>query len=389
MPNIKLENVAPLAAKLRPRSLDDIIGQDHLLGEGKPLRKMANKKVFTSMVLFGPPGAGKTSLVCALANETNSIFHKLNATDSTVKDLRKVIEGAKKALPDQRTFVFVDEVHRWSKSQQDVMLPVIEDGTIVFFGATTERPKFAVNSTILSRCLVFEVKPLDSQGAIKLIIKIKEHYKELGIILKIEHEAAKRLINRSSGDARKIITALEAVIEVLSDDGTINCQHIDEVIPDKHLVFDSSGNDHFDLAHCYQEAIQNSDTDGAIYWLAKWLHSGEDPAYICRRMLITSFEDCAGNPNAWLAAMAACYTTEKTGLPECMIPMALATCEMGNSKRNKAAFYAIHAAMADVANGATVHVPPELRAGTQGYVHAITKKYVKGWKRDDATDDDQ
>lgn len=179
-----------------------------------------------------------------------------------------------------------------------------------------------------------------------------------------------------------MITALETCIEILSDDDHITDEIVDQAIPHKHLVFDATGNDHYDLAHCYQEAIQNSDTDSALYWLGKWLTSGEEPSYICRRMLITAFEDCASNPNAWLAAMAACFTAERTGMPECMIPMALATCEMGESERNKSAYKAIKEVMSDISNKATVHVPPELRAGTTGYVKAITKKYLKGWKED-------
>lgn len=371
----------PLAAILRPQRLSDIIGQGHLTAPGRPLSQMVVKQQFISTIFWGPPGTGKTSIVRALATETESIFCPLNATDATVKDLRKIIDDARKRLP-QRTFVFVDEIHRWNKAQQDVMLPVVEDGTIILFGATTEKPKFAVNSTILSRCLVMEVKPLDPQAMIDLIKRVKEFYKNKEQPIKIDAEAAKRLITRCSGDARKAITALETVIEILSDDRHVTLEYVDTAIPDKHIVFDAHGNDHFDLAHCYQEAIQHSDVDGALYWLGKWIASGEDPAYICRRMLITAFEDCAGNPFAWLAALAASYTVERTGLPECMIPMALATCEMGKSKRNKSAYYAIKEVMEDIENREVVHVPPELRAGTLGYMRAVRKTYLKDWKMD-------
>lgn len=371
---------SPLSAILRPKKLNEVIGQEHLLGPNMPLSRMASSNKYFNLILWGPPGCGKTSIISALANDVNANFHKLNATDATVKDLRKIISQAQEN-PDQLHFVLVDECHRWSKSQQDVLLPVIEDGTIIFFGLTTERPKFAVNSTILSRCLVLEVKPLNAKESIDLVLRVKEYYlHNENRHIKICKDALKRLINRSSGDARKIINTLETCIEVLCEDDQITVANIDTAIPDKHLVFDSSGNDHFDLAHCYQEAIQHSDVDAAIYWLAKWIASGEDPAYICRRMLITAFEDCAANPNAWLAAMAATFTTERTGLPECMIPMALATCEMGTSKRNKSAYYAIKEAMSDVENGETIHVPEGLRAGTSGYIYAITKKYVKGFK---------
>jgi putative ATPase len=375
-------NTTPLAALLRPNDLNGIFGQSHLLDEGMPLRKMVQNNKFQSIIFWGPPGVGKTSIVRCLAKESDSIFRQLNATNASVKELRTIIKEAQEALKaERRTFVFIDEIHRWNKAQQDTMLPVVEDGTIVLFGATTERPKFAVNSTLLSRCLVLEVKPLNDKGMIDLIMRVRTHYKALDREIKFDKNATRMLINRCSGDARKMITALETIIEILSDDGFISEDLVNQAIPDKHLVFDANGNDHFDLAHCYQEAIQNSDVDGAIYWLAKWISSGEDPAYICRRMLITAFEDCAANPFAATTAMAAAFTAERTGLPECMIPMALATCEMAMSERNKSAYHAIKEAMADVENGSTVHVPPELRAGSNGYIKAVNKTYLKGWTR--------
>ena len=376
-------SITPLAAELRPRRLSEIIGQEHLTDPGKPLARMVAKQKFQSTIVWGPTGTGKTSLVRSLAHETNSNYCPLNATKATIKDLRSVVSAAEKAIEnDKRTFVFIDECHRWNKSQQDVLLPVVEDGTIILFGATTENPKFAVNSTLLSRCLILEVKPLDVQALIKVIKKVKEHFKTKGRKIEIDKDAAKTLIYRCSGDARKLIMALETTIEILSDDDHVTLEHVNEAIPDKHLVFDASGSERYDLAHCYQESIQNSDADAAIYWLAKWIESGEDPAYICRRILITAFEDCAGNPLAAPMAMAACYATERTGLPECDIAMALATCEMAKSKRNKSAYKAIREARADVRNGETIHVPPELRAGTHGYYAAIRKTYLIDWERD-------
>ena len=376
-------SITPLAAELRPRRLSEIIGQEHLTDPGKPLARMVAKQKFQSTIVWGPTGTGKTSLVRSLAHETNSNYCPLNATKATIKDLRSVVSAAEKAIEnDKRTFVFIDECHRWNKSQQDVLLPVVEDGTIILFGATTENPKFAVNSTLLSRCLILEVKPLDVQALIKVIKKVKEHFKTKGRKIEIDKDAAKTLIYRCSGDARKLIMALETTIEILSDDDHVTLEHVNEAIPDKHLVFDASGSERYDLAHCYQESIQNSDADAAIYWLAKWIESGEDPAYICRRILITAFEDCAGNPLAAPMAMAACYATERTGLPECDIAMALATCEMAKSKRNKSAYKAIREARADVRNGETIHVPPELRAGTPGYYAAIRKTYLIDWERD-------
>jgi putative ATPase len=372
----------PLANILRPKALSDVIGQKHLVGDNAPFKKMADNNRPMSTILWGLPGTGKTSLVSALAKEIDAEFVKLNATNATVKDIRSIIDTARNS--DRRTIVFVDEVHRFSSAQQDVLLPVIEDGTITFFGATTENPKFSVNSTIQSRCLVYETSPLTNEDLVELLVRVRRHYKDKGICLKIDTDAAKILIKRCSGDARKFITAIEAAIEIFSKDGEVGPEEMAKAIPSKHVVFDSRGQQHFDYAHCYQDAIQDSDVDGAMYWLAKWLNSGEDPAYICRRMLITAFEDCAGNPHAASTAMAACYTTERTGMPECMIAMATATVEMALSKRNKIPFYAIHAAMSDVQNGRDIFVPPHMRAGGTNYERIIKKEYVTGFKHDDA-----
>lgn len=381
MPQIEASSkTTPLAAILRPKTLTEIIGQDHLTGEGKPLRKMAEKGIVRSTILWGPAGTGKTSIVRALASDTKSSFHQLNATDATVKDIRAIIAEAGKK--QTATFVFVDEIHRWTKSQQDVMLPVVEDGIITLFGATTEKPSFAVNSTILSRCLVLEVKSLDDVAMVALLKKVKKYYREKNRPFQIDADAAKLLINRCGGDARKMILSLETAIEILSDDYQVTVETINHAIPSKHIMFDANGNDHFDIAHCYQESIQNSDVNSALYWLGKWIKSGEDPAYICRRMLITAFEDCAGNPSAWLAAMVASYTTERTGLPECMIPMSLATVEMTKSKRNKSAYLAIKEVMSDLENQRILDVPPGLRAGTRGYISAVSKNYLPNWVKD-------
>lgn len=378
----------PLAALLRPNNISDIIGQEHLTKERMPLYQMSTKRLIKSSILWGPPGSGKTSIIRTLANDTDSNFEQLNATKSTVKDLRNVIDKANHDLEiGKNTIVFVDEIHRWNKSQQDIMLPVIEDGSLILFGATTEKPKFAINSTILSRCMVFEVKPLDYKSMVKLIKKVKDHYKTKGRNISIDKTAAKSLIIKCSGDARKLITALETVIEIIIDSDQIDIDHINLAIPDKHLIFDANGNEHFDLAHCYQQSIQNSDADAAVYWLAKWLESGEDPAYICRRMMITAFEDCSCNYDAISSAVAAAYAVERTGMPECSIPMSFATITMAKSKRNKSAYNAIKEAINDVRYGQTIHVPPNLRAGTDGYIPAITKRYVNGW--DDVQDMDE
>lgn len=370
----------PLAIKLRPQKLCDIVGQDHLVGDGMIFDAMVKKHMFQNVLLWGPPGTGKTTIAYSLANETDSNFRKLDATNAGVKELRIILKFAENQK--NHTILVVDELQRWGKNIQDVLLPAVEDGVVTLIGLTVESAYFAVNKSLLSRCLVLETKPLTNAALVVLIKRVKDYYKNIGRIIKINREIAKKLIIRANGDARKIILVMETLIEIMGIDDVITEEDLDLVMPDKNLFFDSRGNERHDLAHCYQESIQNSDADAAIYWLAQWLSSGEDPAYICRRMLITAFEDCAGNPFAITTAMAACYTTEKTGLPECMIPMAQATCEMAMSNRNKASYYAIKEAMNDVKNDVTIHVPEGLRAGTSGYVAAIRKKYVKGWERD-------
>lgn len=370
----------PLAVALRPKTLDDIIGQDHLTKDGIFSRMVATNKL-QNVLLWGPPGSGKSSIAHVLAHQTNSDFHKVNATIAGVKELRQILNIAK-ANNDKHTVLVVDEIHRWTKNVQDVLLDAVENGLVTLIGLTVETAQFAVIKALISRCLILETKPLDSQSMISLIKRVKNHYKGLGLPITIENEAAKNLILRAAGDARKIIMVMETIIEIISDNRVVTQSNLDAVMPNKHLFFDVTGAERYDNAHAYQEAIQNSDTDGAVYWLGKWIVSGEDPAFICRRMLITAFEDCSGNPSAWLAAMAASYTAERTGLPECMIPMSLATIEMAKSKRNKTAYMAIKKVMEDLESREVVHVPPGLRAGTSGYVHAVTRKYVKEWKKD-------
>jgi len=378
--HLALTRTTPLAVKLRPARLSDIVGQDHLVGEGSVFRQMASKGIFQNVLLWGPPGSGKTSIAYALANETDSHYRKLDATISGSKELRLVLKFAESQ--DKRVILAVDEIHRWAKNVQDTLLAAVENGTVILVGLTVETARFAVIKALLSRCLVLETKPLSDAALVALYKRVRDYYKAQNRQIQIGNDTIKKLIMRASGDARKVIMVLETLMEIMSDNGTISDTDLDLVMPHKHIYCDAMGSEHYDLAHCYQESIQNSDVDASIYWLAKWIESGEDPAYICRRMLITAFEDCAGNPFAATTAMAASYTTERTGLPECLIPMALATCEMAMSKRNKSAYHAIQEAINDVRNGATVYVPPKLRAGTMGYIWAIKKKYLKGWCKD-------
>lgn len=379
MPIFMNPAVTPLAHLIRPTTLDEIIGQQHLVGAGMPLRRMAELKKLKSSIIWGPPGIGKTTIVRAIAAVSDSNFVILNATAAKVEDIRSTAKAAKVAIQAGRqTACFIDEIHRLNKAQQDVLLPFVEEGTFVLFGATTEKPKFAVNSTIVSRSNVFEVKPLCMADLVQVIKRVRRYYKDQGRPFRIEDDAARDLLTKCSGDARKLITALEMVVDILMTEGdTITLEMARTAMPDKHVVFDKSGNEHFDLAKCFQSGIQNSDANGVIYWLAKWISSGEDPAYIARRMVVTAWEDCSTNPMAPLLADAALRAVETTGLPECLIPMAYTAITLAQSERNKTAYRAISAAMEDVQNGETVYVPEENRAGNHGdYVSSIKKTYV-------------
>lgn len=363
---------------LRPQKLSDIIGQRHLIGKNGILTKMISNNYYSNLILWGPPGVGKTSIAHALSKEFNADYCELNATSSAISDLRKIIDRAKNnAINNIKTFVFVDEINQWAKNQQNVLLPVIEDGTITLIGATVEKPKFVVNSAVLSRCLALEVKPLSKKDLIRLILKVKKYYADNGRDIRIKSDAAETLVNKCSGDARKLLLAFEAAIELFAAGGVVTNEHIEIVIPDKHIVFDNAGNEHFDYASAYQTCIQNSDADGAIYWLALWLVSGEDPAYICRRMMVSAFEDAAHNLLVPPLVTAAHYMTERVGPPECYIAMATATIAIAQSPRDKTGYRAIKRAVSDAEKGETKFVPDRLRAGSGNYVNSVEKIYVQ------------
>ena len=346
----------PLADTLRPKSLDDVIGQQHLVGPNMPIRKMVDKDSIKSILLHGPAGIGKTTIARCLAHDSACAFEELNATSSKIADIRKLIDkAAARKKSGTVTVAFVDEIHRWAKNIQDALLPSVEDGTIVLVGSTTEKPNFAVNSALLSRMQSYELYPLTKKDMATGLIRVVKHYKSNGVDFKIGGAAATRLINRCSGDIRKLMTSLETIVEVLlEDDKEITDELVDVAIPDKYYFFDKSGNGHFDMAQNYQCAIQDSDADSAIYWLAKWLLSGEDPVYIARRILISASEDACSNPNASMIANNAYVAAKEMGYPECRIPMAHATIEIAKSDRDRTANDAIAAAIEDVENGKEV-----------------------------------
>lgn len=370
----------PLATILRPETLDDIIGQQHLVGPGKPIRMMVEKDAIKSMLLHGPSGIGKTTIARCLSYDSACEFVELNATNSKIADIRKTIDkAAARKKSGTTTVAFVDEIHRWAKNIQDALLPAVEDGTLVLVGSTTEKPAFAINSALFSRLQSFQLYQLTHKDMMVALVKAIGYYKNNGKSIKFGKEAALKLIKRCSGDIRKLITTVETIVEVLmKDDGEVDPDLIDIAMPDKFFFFDHSGNEHFDLAAVWQNSIQNSDADQAIYFLAKWLLSGEDPVYIARRVLISASEDACLNPNAAMIANNAYIAAKEIGMPECAILLSHATIEIAKSPRNKIANDAIADAIKDVEFGVDIVDLKEMGAGKHdGYTKLITKKYVR------------
>jgi len=348
----------PLADILRPKSLDEVVGQKHLVGPDALLRHLIETDTLSSAIFYGPPGTGKTTIAEIIAKHTNSMFTKLNATSATVSMIRKEAKAAK--LTGQTLLLFVDECHRFSKSQQDVLLPFIENGDIIMVGATTENPMHSLTSALVSRSHIFQFEPIGDADLIGLIKRCKVYYERSDQKLSIEREAIKHIIRISCGDGRKVISTFEMAHNV-SKDGRITEELVKTISPNKYTVFSKSGDEHYDLASAFQGSIQASDADSAVYWLAKWLESGEDPRYIARRLLVSASEDAAGNPEAVSVAHAAFTAAKEIGRPECDIIMSHATILIANAPRNKSAANAIWAAVRDVKQGRTIAVPKEMK----------------------------
>ena len=366
-----------LANILRPKTISDVIGQKHLLGDDKPIKKMCEKKNVKSMLLWGPAGTGKTTIARCIANDTGCMFKELNATSARIADARKLIEMAKKRKANgSTTVVYVDEVHRFPKNVQDVFLPVVETGEVVLIGSTVEKPVFAVNAALLSRMQEFELKQLGKKDMLEALLRVVKHYDHK---FHMGESEILRLINRCGGDIRKLMTTMETIVDVLlEDDSNITSDMIDAVMPNNYFHFDKGGNEHFDLAAAWQNSIQNSDADQAIYFLAKWILSGESPIFIARRIMISASEDAPSNPNAAMIANNAYIAAREIGYPECKILFAHATIEIANSPRGKIACNAISKAMSDIESGYDVVDLGAMGAGKHsGYSKVINRKYVQ------------
>lgn len=360
----------PLAERLRPQTLDEYIGQKHLVGEGAVLRQMIESGNLSSFILWGPPGVGKTTLARIIAHQLERPFYTLSAVTSGVKEVREVIDKAKRtaamntgifaATTDRRSpILFIDEIHRFSKSQQDSLLGAVEDGTITLVGATTENPSFEVITPLLSRCQVYVLKSLGKEDLLELLHRAlteDEHIRSL----EIEVKETESLLRYSGGDARKLLNIIELVtnsgVRVI-DNGTVTKQ-----LQQNPVAYDKDGELHYDIISAFIKSIRGSDPDAAIYWLARMIAGGEDPKFIARRLVISASEDIGlANPNAMLVANACFDTLTKIGWPEGRIPLAEATIYLATSQKSNSAYLAIDQALAEVKRSGNLPVPLHLR----------------------------
>lgn len=355
----------PLAERMRPKTLDDYIGQKHLVGEGAVLRRMIDSGRISSFILWGPPGVGKTTLAQIIANRLETPFYTLSAVTSGVKDVRDVIEKARsnRFFSQQSPILFIDEIHRFSKSQQDSLLGAVETGTVTLIGATTENPSFEVIRPLLSRCQLYVLKSLEKEDLLGLL----HHAVEKDVILREKHielQETDAMLRYSGGDARKLLNILELVVEAEGDtaDIVITDGKVMERLQQNPLAYDKDGEMHYDIISAFIKSIRGSDPDGALYWLARMVEGGEDPAFIARRLVISAAEDIGlANPNALLLANAAFDAVMKIGWPEGRIPLAEATVYLATSPKSNSAYEGIGTALSLVQQTGNLPVPLHLR----------------------------
>ena len=365
----KLNSHEPLAVRMRPQSLREFVGQQHILGPGKLLSRAIASDKISSLILYGPPGTGKTTLATVISQETKSFFEPLNAVTSNVAEIRKSIEEAKKRfqIKGQKTILFIDEIHRFNKAQQDVLMPDVERGNPILAGATTHNPYFSIVSALLSRSLVFELKPLSEEEIRAVLLRaLGDKEKGLGnISVKMEEDALAFLSKICDGDARRALNALEiGVSTTAKEKNTVHFtrQVAEESIQKKAVVYDTDEDQHYDTISAFIKSMRGSDPDAAIYYLAKMLYAGEDPRFIARRIVICASEDVGNaDPQALILANAALQVSEFIGIPEARIPLAQATVYIARAPKSNAAYLAIERAMKDIAENKTLEVPSHLK----------------------------
>jgi putative ATPase len=366
----KISANAPLAARFRPRSLDEYVGQSHLLAPGKPLRRLIEADRLTSLILFGPPGVGKTSLAEVIARRTVCHFERLNGVEAAVSDLRRVLAAAVTRLKvnGRRTVLFVDEIHRFNKAQQDVLLPDVEAGSVRLIGATTHNPSFYINGPLVSRSQIFQLEPLTSAELSVLIDSaLTDPERGLGRLkVDLTPEAREHLISTSEGDARRALNGLEIAALTTPPNGAgvvvIDATTIEECVQKKRVLYDRDEDQHYDTISAFIKSVRGSDPDAALYWLAKMIEAGEDPRFIARRLVILASEDIGlADPQGLVVAVAAHHAVEFIGMPEGKIPLAEATLYLACAPKSNSAVTGIGNALGAVQQDEVVQVPKHLR----------------------------
>ena len=392
------EKESPLAVRMRPRTLDEIVGQEHIIGKNRMLYRAIRADKISSLIFYGPPGTGKTTIAKVIANTTSASFIQMNATTAGKKDMQKAVEDAGRTLGmyGTRTILFIDEIHRFNKAQQDYLLPFVEDGTVILIGATTENPYFEVNSALISRSLIFQLEPL-SEGDIEKLIHIAVEDPERGMGsygAEITDEAAAFLAEMAGGDARNALNAVELAI-LTTDPGPdgnilIDLATAEECIQRKRVLYDKGGDQHYDVVSAFIKSMRGSDPDAAIFYLARMLDAGEDPRFIARRIMICAAEDVGNaDPEALVLAVSAAQGLERIGMPEGRILLAQAAAYVAGAPKSNAAIMAIDKAQALIRSRKTGSVPSYLRDGHyEGakklgnaigykYAHDYPEHYVK------------
>ena len=352
-----LKSRAPLAARLRPRSLNEVVGQQHLVGPGAPLRLLVEGDRLTSALFWGPPGTGKTSLALAVAGSTKRAFVQLSAVTAGVADVRGVIQQARQRLGEQQqgTILFLDEIHRFSKSQQDALLPAVEDGTITLIGATTENPFFEVNAPLRSRSTLFRLEPLNRDDIAELV---KRGLRAEGMTS--DEDAINLLIERAGGDGRQVLTALEVGCALASKTAHVTLSHVEAALGTSALRY--GRDDHYDVVSAFIKSMRGSDPNAAVYWLARMLSAGEDVRFVARRMVIFASEDIGmADPQALTVAVSAASAVDVVGMPEAQLNLAEAAIYLASAPKGHSVARAIWSAMADVQAGVVGEVPAHLR----------------------------
>lgn len=389
---------SPLAMRMRPETLEEFVGQEDIIAPGKLLYRAIKADKLTSLIFYGPPGTGKTTLARIIANTTDAAFEQLNAVTSGVGDIRNVVSEAKnrKGMYNKKTILFVDEIHRFNKSQQDALLPYVEDGTVVLIGATTENPYFEVNSALISRSTVFRLFSLTDMDIRNVIQRcLKDEKKGLGMYnVKIEEDALEHIVNISNGDARAALNALELAV-LTTEKNTkgeivIDLKTAEECIQKRAITYEKKGEYHYDTISAFIKSMRGSDPDAVLHYLGKMLYAGEDPVFIARRIVICASEDVGlADSNALQVAVAAAQAVQMVGMPEARIPLAHAAVYVANAPKSNSAYMGINKAMDDVENRNTGSVPLHLRnnafkgAAEWGYgkgyqyAHAFEEGYVE------------